>query len=328
MIPWPAAIRSRRTQRPNAGPTAALAIVGILALAIAVGCSVVTSSPSAPARQTATTTAGSPTPITYATGSADVVLRVQSGGGLLPMEMRLAEMPTISVFGDGRVIRVGEAGSGPTDPLVPGLVESRLTPEGMTLVLAAAGDAGLLGPDRRYDLKDVYDLWTVTFTLTANGTTHTTWAYALGFPDEARFAPPDEMPARQALGDFFGRLKDLRGWLGAERVGPETAHQPARMRVYVAPVVAWPTTVGATPAPATPRAGQEVRAWPLDVAPEVFGALVDERQGAWRCGLLESAAADHLGVGSATNDTRWQVGDRLYRVVVRPLLPDEAGCPG
>ncbi len=301
-------------------------IIGIVALVIAVGCTPGTGSPRATAAPTPT--AGPTTAITHATGSADLVLRVSSGGGLLPNERRLAEMPTISIYGDGRVIRVAEAGAGPADPLVPALVESRLTPEGMTRVLAAAGDAGLLGADRRFELDGVYDLWTVTFTLTANGPTHTTWAYALGFSEEAKLAPPDEMLTRKALDELFGRLLDLRGWLGAELVGPEAAHRPAWMRVYVAPVMTWPTEAGTTPAPATLRPGQDVRDWPFDAPPDVFGAFVGEHDGTWRCGLLESEAAGRLGVESATNDTRWRAGDRLYRVVVRPLLPDEAGCPG
>ncbi len=327
MTPSLGAARPRRTRGPNAGLLKAPAVVGIVVLAIAVGCSPATGSPPASA-PSATPTAAPTTPITHATGSADLVLRVAAGGGLLPMEMRLAEMPTVSIYGDGRVIRVVEAGAAPTDPLVPELVESRLTPEAMTLVLAAAGDAGLLGPDRRFELEGVYDLWTVTFTLTANGATHRTWAYALGFSDEAKLAPPDEMPARAALDELFGRLQDLRGWLGSDRVGPDTAHRPAQLRVYVASLMAWPTEAGATAAPATARAGQDVREWPLDAPPELFGTLVDEREGTWRCGLLESEAAERLGIDSATNDTRWQAGDLLYRLVVRPLLPDEAGCPG
>lgn len=279
MTPSLAAIRSRRTRGPGAGPTAASAIVAIVALAIAAGCGPGTGSPPMSATPTAAATAAPTTPITYATGPADLVLRGAHGGGLLPMARRLAEMPTVSIYGDGRVIRVVEARAGPTDPLVRGLVESRLTPEGMTLVLAAAGDAGLLGPDRRLGLEGAYDLWSVTFTLTANRATHTTWAYALGFPDEATLAPPDEMPARKALGELFAHMEDLPGWLGPGRVGPDTAHRPARMRVYVAPVMAWPTDAGATAAPATARPGQDVRDWPLDAPPDVFGALVDEREG-------------------------------------------------
>ncbi|MEI8333717.1 MAG: hypothetical protein WCH74_07675 [Chloroflexota bacterium] len=329
-----AAIRSRRTRSSTGAPTRSPAIAAIVALAMVVGCGQATGSPPASttppasAAPTANGTAAPTAPITHATGSTDLVLRVADGGGLLPMEMRLAEMPATSIYGDGRVIRLTADGAGPTDPLVPTLVESRLTPEGLTLVLAAAGDAGLLGPDRRLGLEDVYDLWTVTFTLGANGATHTTWAYALGFPDEAKFAPPDEMAARETLGELFARLKDLPAWLGSENVGADAPYLPARMSVYVAPVMDWTGTVGATPAPATARPGQDIRAWPLDAPPEMFGTLVDEHEGTWRCGVLEPEGTEYLGVGTATNDTRWQVGDRLYRVVVRPLLPDEAGCPG
>jgi hypothetical protein len=332
MTSRPGAASARTIRGSAAGPKALPAIVAIVALAMA-GCGSATGSPNAsaaPATATASATASAwPTPpITHATCSTDLVLRVADGGGLLPMEMRLAEMPTISIYGDGRVIRVADAGSGPGDPLVPTLVESRLTPDGMTTVLDAAGDAGLLGPDRRLGLEDVYDLWTVTFTLVANGVTHRTSAYGLGFPDEAKFAPPDEMPAREALGELFARLRDLPGWLGRERVGPEAAHRPARLLVYLAPDMAWPTTAGATPAPATPRPGQDIRPWPLDAPPELFGTLVDEHEGTWRCGDIASEAAGVFGIDTATHDTRWQADGPLYRIVVRPLLPDEAGCPG
>ena len=285
----------------------------------------------ATAAATAATTAAATaptTPITHATGPADLVLRVTDGGGLLPMEMRLAEMPAVSIYGDGRVIRVAEAGTAPADPLVPRLVESRLTPEGLSLVLSAAGDAGLPGPDRRLGLKDVYDLWSVTFTLIANGATHVTGAYGLGFPDEAKYAPPDEITVRKSLEQLYGHLRDLQVWLGSGGVGPETTYRPARMRAYVAPVMTWPTEAGTTPAPATARPGQDVRPWPLDAPPELFGTIVDANEGTWRCGVLEADLAGRLGVDTATNDTRWQADDRLFRVVVRPILPDEPGCPG
>jgi hypothetical protein len=231
------------------------------------------------------------------------------------------------VYGDGRVVRLVESAWDPTDPLMPVLVESRLTPEGMTLVLAAAGDVGLLGADRRLGIEDLYDLWMVTFTLAANGATYTTWAYALGFSEEMKYAPPDDLPVRRALGELYACLRDLRAWLGSERVGPEAAHMPERLRVYVSPIIEWPEERGATPGPATARPGQDVRDWPLDAPPEVFGAFFTEHDGTWRCGLLDSAGAERLGIGTATLDTRWRAGDVLYRVVVRPLLPDEAGCP-
>lgn len=313
-------------------------MVAIVSMVIAVGCGTPTGSPrvsatpNATATETATATAaatGVPaTPITHETGSSDVVLRVASGGGLLPTEKRLTEMPTVSIYGDGRVIRVLDGGGGPTDPLMPHLVESRLTPAGLTLVLGSAAEAGLLGPDRRLGLEGVYDLWMVTFTLTANGATHTARAYGLGFSEESRFAPPDEMPDRTVLGRLLTRVQDLRGWLGPAGVGEDTVYRPLRMRVYVAPDLGPPTEADSTPTTTTPRAGQDVRRWPFDVTPDVFGTIVDERQGSWRCARVEAEGAELLGVDRATNDTRWQAGNRLYRVLVRPLLPDETGCPG
>jgi hypothetical protein len=327
MTPSITAARSRLTRGPRTGPGAAPALFGIVALAIAVGCGPGTGSPPASTTPAATASAAPTAPITHATGSADVVLRVTDGGGLLPTDLRVAEMPAISIYGDGRVIRLVEAGWEPADPLVPTLVESRLTPEGMTRVLAAAGDVGLLGADRRLGIEDLYDLWMVTFTLSANGATHTTWAYALGFSDEMKYAPPDDRPVRRALGELYARLRDLRAWLGPERVGPETAHMPERLRVYVSPMIEWPEETGATPGPATARPGQDVREWPLDAPPDVFGTFFTDHDGTWRCGLLDSAGAERLGIGTATLDTRWRAGDVLYQVVVRPLLPDEAGCP-
>ncbi len=59
----------------------------------------------------------------------------------------------------------------------------------------------------------------------------------------------------------------------------------------------------------------------------MFGTFFTNQDGTWRCGLLDSAGAERLGIGTATLDTRWRAGDVLYQVVVRPLLPDEAGCP-
>jgi hypothetical protein len=280
-------------------------LTAFVVLAISVGCSPGSSAQPASATPAATASAAPTAPITHATGSADLVLRVTDGGGLLPTDLRLAEMPAISIYGDGRVIRLVEAAWEATDPLVPTLVESRLAPEGMTRVLAAAGDVGLLGADRRLGIEGLYDLWMVTFRLAANGASHTTWAYALGFSDEMKYAPPGDVPARKALGELYARLRDLRGWLGEGRVGPETAHMPERLRVYVSPIIQWPEETGATPGPATARPGQDVREWPLDAPPEVFGTFFTDHDGTWRCGLLDSAGAERLGIGTATLDTRW-----------------------
>lgn len=267
-------------------------------------------------------------PISYATDPTDLVLQATSGGGLLPQSMRLVEMPNVSIYGDGRVVMLGAHDNGREDPLLPQLTETRVTADGMARILQAARDAGILGPDRRYELPDVYDLWTVWFTATADGKTHRVSAYALGFEDEDRLAPPGEMGAREKLDALYGQLVDLRAWLPAGTVGTDSAYRPAETRVLVTPLLDWSTAVaGATAAPASPRADQEVRDWPLVGPPESFGAAVGAHGEAWYCAVVGPDQVAALGLDTATRDTRWRAGEHLYQIVARPLLPDESGCP-
>jgi len=267
-------------------------------------------------------------PIPYATGPADLVLQATYGGGLLPQSMRLAEMPNVSIYGDGRVVTLGSHGNEAGDPLLPELTEARVTADGMSRILQAAREAGILGPDRRYELHDVYDLWTVWFTATAGGATHRVAAYALGFEGEEGLAPLGEMGARRKLAALYAQLVDLEAWLPVGAVGADSVYAPVATRVFVTPLVDWSTAVGdATPAPVEPRADQEVRDWPLATTPESFGASIGPHGDAWRCAVVGPDQVAALGLGTATPDTRWRVGDRLYQIVARPLLPDESACP-
>jgi hypothetical protein len=266
-------------------------------------------------------------PISYATGPTDLVLQASSGGGLLPQNMRLAEMPDVSIYGDGSVVRLGSHVSGSREPLLPELTETHVTADGMARILGAAREGGALGPDRRYDLPDTYDLWTVQFTVTADGKTHRVSAFALGWNEEERIAPPGEMEARRSLDKFYDRLLDPRAWLPAGTVAADSAYKPAGTRVFMTRLVDWSTAVGgATAAPASPAAGQEVRAWPFANLPESFGALVSTGE-LWYCAVVGQDESAALGLDTATWDTRWQAAGHLYQVVARPLLPHESGCP-
>ena len=265
-------------------------------------------------------------PISYATGSTDLVLQASSGGGLLPENMRLAEIPELSIYGDGSVVRLGSHPSGSRDPLLPQLIETHVTADGMARILWAAREAGALGPDRHYDLPGTYDLWTVEFTVTADGKTHRVSAFGLGFKDEERIAPPGEIEARRNLGKLYDRLLDPRAWLPAGTVGTDSAYVPAGTRLFMTRLVAPPTAVGsATAAPASPRAGQEVRPWPFAGLPESFGTPVGTSQ-PWYCAVVGQDESAVLGLDGATWDTRWLAAGYLYQAVARPLLPDESGC--
>jgi hypothetical protein len=265
-------------------------------------------------------------PISYATGPTDLVIRASSGGGLLPESMRLAEIPEISIYGDGSVVRLGSHSSGARDPLLPQLIETRVTADGMARILRAAREAGVLGPDRRYDLADTYDLPTVEFTVTAGGKTHRVSAFGLGFKDEEQVAPPGEMEARRSLSKFYDQLLNPRAWLPADTIRTDSAYLPAGTRVYMTRLVDWSTPVtNATAAPASAAPGQEVRPWPFTDLPESFGTPVGTGQ-SWYCAVVGPDESGALGLEGATWNTRWQAAGYLYQVVARPLLPDESGC--
>jgi hypothetical protein len=291
----------------------------VLALAVLVaGCG--TTGPSA--------TPADASPIAYATGPTDLVLQVNWGGGLLPQAMLLAEMPDVSIYGDGRVVRLGSHGNGLADPLLPELIEARITASGMAHVLAAARDAGLLGLDRRYDLPGAYDLGTAEFTLSANGTTHRVSVFGMGFTGESQLAPAGEMTARKALGAFYGNLRDLRAWLPSGSVGPDSEYRPGGTRVFLTRLADGSTPGGGgKPAPASPAAGQEIRDWPIaDLLPEAFGKAIDKNN-QWYCAAVGPDEAVPFGLDTAKWGTRWRAAGWPYQLVARPLLPDESGCP-
>ncbi len=68
------------------------------------GSSSTTTPTSTPDSTTTTLPAGS---ITHPTGSADVVLRVSTGGGFVPIEYNYTMTPEFTLYGDGRVIVTG-----------------------------------------------------------------------------------------------------------------------------------------------------------------------------------------------------------------------------
>ena len=83
--------------------------------------------------------------------SEAVVLQIYSGRDFfVPLLGRLSELPTFTLYRDGRVI-TGFDREATGDPgALPALVERRLSKEEMDAVLRAARRAGLRGVDREY----------------------------------------------------------------------------------------------------------------------------------------------------------------------------------
>ena len=98
------------------------------------------------------------TGIEHPAGADELVLRVATGGGFVPVEYNLKAVPGFSLFGDGRLIVQGPVIEIYPGPALPNLQVSQLTEEGVQAILEEGRAAGLLGsstPVRRRVLDDV-----------------------------------------------------------------------------------------------------------------------------------------------------------------------------
>lgn len=277
---------------------------------------------SAAARNATPAAAG---PITHPTGRDEVVLRVEIGGGLLPATAFLTEMPSFSLYGDGRVVVQGPVPAIFPGPALPNLRLTRLNEEGVQAILRAARDAGLLDDDARYVNMRVADAPTTTLTVNAGGRTTVVEAYALGIAEEG--APAAEREARRELARFVEALNDLPAWLPADAILEADVPFPVeRLQVIVQPVD--PNR----PAPAAPDPDlvPDPVMWPLttplaDLGDPLTrpGVLSDAR-----CAVVEGTDAERLvaALEEANALTPWESEGTVYDLYPRPLLPDERGC--
>jgi hypothetical protein len=261
--------------------------------------------------------------VAYPTGAAELVLRFRYVGGFAPPSAHLMDMPVVSVYGDGTVIVPGPQIMIYPGPSLPNLQRATITPAGMQVLLAAARDAGLLGPDAHYDLGGIMDASTAEFTLNAEGRIHTVSAYALmenggREPEMPGTNDPAVADARARLSLFQGQLGSLEALLDTE-IGPWTPFEPESVQLLV--------TAGA------PDDGQGLVqapiAWPLDADLASFGDALPILMEGQRCGVVTGADLDTLWplLGEANALTPWTDADAAFGLAARPLLPSEAGCP-
>lgn len=241
------------------------------------------------------------------------VLRVELSGGLVPPEVVFSELPRLSLYGDGTLVVPAAQPAIYPGPALPGLVARTVAEEGVQAILREADAAGLLGPDRFYELEGIADAATTTFTTVARGSTHVVSAYALGLEGPLEAAEPE---ARARLSAFLDRLNALESWLPGGSLGPERPYVPAAFEVLVRPY-----------APPDPELEQEALVWPLASPLAALG-------GPWpfapdaRCVVVSGEDLARLlpDVERANTLTPWRSGGEAFALLFRPLLPDERGC--
>jgi hypothetical protein len=252
--------------------------------------------------------------IDHPTASDELILRLETGGGFLPEDYAYRTLPEFSLMGDGRIITVGPQIAIFPGPALPNLLVRRVSPEGIQAILARARDAGLFGPDAHYDFPLVADAATTTFTAVAAGRRHQVSAYALELEDE--MVSPEDRRAREALRDLRDALFDLEGWLPAGSLSKEESFDLDELRIFAGPYQ------GAE----EEGLEQEPVDWPLDEPLATFGREVPDRD--VRCGTISGNDLDRLLplLQQANELTPWMSDGSQYRLILRPLLPDESGC--
>ena len=249
-----------------------------------------------------------------ATGSDQLVLRIASGGGLVPPQFTLTQTPLFALYGDGLIVVQGPVDSKFPGPLLPNLRQIRITPAEIQKIVAAADAAGLLGPDARFDATNIFDAGTTTFTATVDGQTHTIGAYALGY--EVTVGDAVLAEARKKLSGFEDALGDLAAFL-SRGLGDEAAYDAAATRLFTSPV----------DASVQSDQTRQTLAWPLSVDPGTAGEATQVPK--TRCLVVTgSDQAAFLAIAKTANSqTVWSYGTNSYSVLMRPLYPDETGCP-
>ena len=130
--------------------------------------------------------------ISHPTGATDVVLRVEWGGGFVPPNTIVTDMPQFTLYGDGTAVFLPLPNVNGTnfDAPKPALLTGHMSEASMQELLDySLNEGGLSNAQANYDFPGVADAGSTTFTINAGGVDKTVSVYALvegsGGPDQA-----------------------------------------------------------------------------------------------------------------------------------------------
>jgi hypothetical protein len=248
--------------------------------------------------------------VAHPSGADQVVFRVTTGGGFVPVEYNITLAPEFTLYGDGTVIVTGPVIAIYPGPALPNLQAAKISEEAVQAILAAAKEAGLLQNGVDYGQPGITDVGTTSLVINAGGQTYQSDIYALGMESGAGGLTMEQQQARAAINDFRNKLTDLTAFESAELTWAPYEYE----RLAIFSQVADTTTGGTDVEPNT-------IVWPLgDLA-----TLGEEVNGGFRRALIagEDLAKLRPLLKDATQITLWTSGDASYHLYFRPLLPDE-----
>lgn len=235
----------------------------------------------------------------------DPVLSFTNPGGFTTREYAFQDPPTVLLAADGTMIGPSVTPAVFPGPLLPQHLTQTVSPAGIEALLAAAASAGLLA-DVDYPSDDVLliaDAPTAMLTISADGTTYTHEAYALGIGGGPGAGGTESTPERQALLDFLTALQvDPASIIGAENLGAPTEYEPAAIQLIALPM---DDLSGFDPAPT-------LQPWPAESGIELATAT--------DCVEADGAAILDL-IQAATQLTFFTENGETYQVTPRPAYP-------
>ncbi len=259
--------------------------------------------------------------IPYQRGAV-LVSRMETTGGFVPYETLFTAMPGFTILGDGRVIVVEPPSEIFPGPALPEVRVRRLTDEGMQTVLARLEESGQLEESASWTGSNalVVDALTTLFTLRTRDTEVVVDVYGLGAPAEQGLADqltPDEQAAQDALVAVRDDLTDIESLVPADQWADAEwqPYEPQAIRLLIGNADAEePNPDGSGGAPVE---------WPGTIPPAELGQESPLQD--LRCGVVAGAEAStwYAALRDANVLTRFVHDGHLYRVVPRPLLPDE-----
>jgi hypothetical protein len=249
--------------------------------------------------------AGNPDPEVGSMDADEVVLRVAHTGGFVPPQVLVGRLPTVTVYGDGRLITEGPVPAIYPGPALPNLQVSTISDADVDGLVQRAEKAGVGGkPD--LGQPPIADAPNTRFTVRRDGATKELEVYALAESGSGGLTPAQEAN-RKALRDL---LDAVTGAVGASQQYEATA-----VAAIATPYVAGTEPGLEPPAPV---------AWPGPALPGEsmgdgleLGCVVAEG---------EQARAVLTAAAQANANTPWTSGGKTWSLVLRPLLPDETGC--
>lgn len=234
----------------------------------------------------------------------DPILTYTAPGGFTTSQFAFQNPPIVLLASDGTLIGPGASTAIFPGPLLPVHQVQTVTPAGIEALVAAAETAGLLA-DVDYSTDSdlvIADAATSVLTITADGTTYTHEAFALGIGGGPGSEPTESTPERQALLDFLTTLQtDPASIFGAANLGEATVYEPTAYQ-FMAMSMAGADIV----------AGAMIVEWPAETGIDLASAT--------ECVEVERAIAGDL-FEEATQLTFFEQNGETYEVTPRPAYP-------